>query len=397
MRKSISLRCGSGGCFRRWASGCCLVLILCVGCGDPIAEDHDFRPRSRPASLEKPVPFTSDQASRFVLLALDCAVQEYPNKIAHTMQSDADQGTPRSLHPAFYGCFDWHSSVHGHWLLARFARLYPDHQLSAEARAVLREHLAPARITAEVDYLLAEGRASWERPYGLAWLLQLAQELREWKDDGDAEAAQWAEALAPLEEACVDRLAGWLPKLAYPIRTGEHSQTAFAFGLMLDYARAAGDRALAGLVEETSRRLYLADTGGDLGFEPSGQDFLSPILAEADLMRRVLAPGEYAAWFDRFLTEVPSAATTDWLPTALVTDRSDGKLAHLDGLNLSRAWMLEGIASGLPDDDRRRDALAAAAEAHRKAGLLAVTGEHYEGGHWLGTYAMYLSSGRGLP
>jgi len=202
--------------------------------------------------------------------------------------------------------------------------------------------------------------------------------------------------LTPLENACVLRLSDWLPKLSYPIRTGEHSQTAFAFGLMLDYARAAGDTAFADLVEKTTLRLYGADTESDLRYEPSGQDFLSPILAEADLMRRVLKPQEFARWFGEFLTDVPHQAQTDWLLTATVTDRSDGKLAHLDGLNLSRAWMLEGIASGLPGGDSRRVALVTAAWAHRETGLAAVTGEHYEGGHWLGTYAMYLSSGRGL-
>ena len=340
--------------------------------------------------------FTPERAAHFVRLALDCATQEYPNKIGHTMQSDADQGTPHSLHPAFFGCFDWHSSVHGHWLLTRFARLYPEHPLAAEARAVLDGHLTPELVQAEVDYLLAEGRATWERPYGLAWLLQLAMELREWKNEGKVDARRWAAALGPLEDACVVRLRDWLPKLAYPIRTGEHSQTAFAFGLMLDYARAAEDSSLVGLVGQTTRRLYGQDTESDLRYEPSGQDFLSPILAEADLMRRVMKPQEFAHWFQEFLTDVPRRYNTAWLPTATVTDRSDGKLAHLDGLNLSRAWMLEGIITGLPEGDPRRAALGAAALAHHEAGLAAVTGEHYEGGHWLGTYAMYLSSRRGL-
>ncbi|MFH2053504.1 MAG: DUF2891 domain-containing protein [bacterium] len=338
--------------------------------------------------------FTADQAAPFVRLALECAVQEYPNKIAHVMQSDEDQGTPRSLYPAFFGCFDWHSSVHGHWLLARFARLHPAHELAPEARAILDAHLTPENLAAETAYLLGPDRASWERPYGLAWLLQLAAELREWDDPG---AARWSAALAPLEAACVTRLSDWLPKLAYPIRTGEHSQTAFAFGLVLDYARDADDQELAGLVEETARRLYLPDRGVDLAFEPSGQDFLSPALAEADLMRRVLDPAAFAGWLDAFLPQVPSDGGSAWLPVALVTDRSDGKLAHLDGLNLSRAWMLEGIAAGLPAGDPRLGALIAAAGAHRQAGLEAVTGEFYEGGHWLGTYAMYLTSGRGLP
>ncbi|RKZ11468.1 DUF2891 domain-containing protein [bacterium] len=336
---------------------------------------------------------TPDQAAPFVRLALDCAAQEYPNKIGHVMQSDADQGTPRSLHPAFYGCFDWHSSVHGHWLLARFARLFPVHELSAEARALLDDHLTSDRIATETAYLLAEGRASWERPYGLAWLLQLAAELREW-DDPDAR--RWADALHPLEEACVTRLVTWLPKLAYPIRTGEHSQTAFAFGLVLDYARTTGRQDLELLVADTGRRLYTDDPAAVLAFEPSGQDFLSPALSEADFMRRVLSAAEFAVWLGDFLPEIATDGDGDWLPVAVVTDRSDGKLAHLDGVNLSRTWMLEGIATGLSPDDPRQAALASAAAAHRKAGLDAVTGEHYAGGHWLGTYALYLESQRGL-
>jgi hypothetical protein len=338
---------------------------------------------------------SAQQVSVFVRLAMECAVQEYPNKIAHTMQSDADQGTPGSLHPAFYGCFDWHSSVHGHWLLARFARIYPEHPLAVEARSILARHLTEANMAAEVHYILADGRKSWERPYGLAWLLQLAAELREWEQEGHEEAAVWAAALRPLEEACTARLSSWLPKLAYPIRTGEHSQTAFAFGLVLDYARIAGKVDLENLVMETSFRLYGSDFDSSLRFEPSGQDFLSPVLAEADLMRRMMLPDDYSSWLLKFLPELPASGHARWLPVAQVTDRTDGKLAHLDGLNLSRAWMLEGIASGLPPADSRLPALKLAAEAHRQAGLEATDGMHYEGGHWLGTFAFYLTSGRG--
>ncbi|MBD3222991.1 DUF2891 family protein [bacterium] len=333
-----------------------------------------------------PPPPLAGTTAPFVQLALDCAEREYPNKIAHTMQSDADQGAPRSLHPAFYGCFDWHSSVHGHWLLAAYARRFPDHPLAAAAREVLARHLTPDRIAAEVAYLAGEGRASWQRPYGLAWLLQLTAELHGW-DDPDARA--WRAALRPLEAACVARFTDWLPKLAYPIRTGEHSQTAFAFGLVLDYARTVGDDDLAGLVVATSRRLYEGDRGVDLAFEPSGQDFLSPALAEAALMARVMAPVEFAGWLGAFLPAVPDDGRAGWLAVAIVTDRADGKLAHLDGLNLSRAWMLDDIARALPPTDPRRAALAAARDRHLAAGLEGLALASYEGGHWLGTYAMY--------
>ncbi len=383
------------------------------------------------AAPEEPAMLTADQAARLAALALDCVRREYPNKIAHVMTSDADVAPPRELYPAFHGCFDWHSAVHGHWLLARFARLFPDHPLAADATAVLDAHLTPARMAGEVAYLTGPDRDSWERPYGLAWLLQLATELHEWDDPG---ARRWSAALQPLADACVARLSGWLPKLTYPIRTGEHSQTAFAFGLMLDHARACGRTEFATLVETTTGRLYREDRGASLAFEPSGQDFLSPALAEADLLRRVLPAEEYGAWLAGFLPGLPGTPVSPgssaggapaggppggppergssgraapdadpahpdpagWLPVATVSDRADGKLAHLDGLNLSRAWMLQGMAAGLPAGDPRRPALHAAAAAHARSGLAACTGEHYAGGHWLGTFAMYLVSDRGL-
>ncbi|HSL83645.1 MAG TPA: DUF2891 domain-containing protein [Thermoanaerobaculia bacterium] len=348
----------------------------------------------------------ADAASRFAALALACVHTEYPNKVSHVLQSDADAKPPRALYPVFHGCYDWHSSVHGHWLLARLARLLPDAPFAADARAALAKSLTAEGIAGEVAYLEGAGRASFERPYGLAWLLQLAAELRQWRDDAQAEegaeiiaeeAARWSRVLEPLERAAAARLADWLPKLAYPIRIGEHDQTAFAFGLALDWARTAGDEAMEELLEETTRRLYLADRGCPLAYEPSGQDFLSPCLAEADLLRRVLPPADFAAWLGDFLPQVPADGSAAWLPVGIVTDRADPKLAHLDGLNLSRAWMLEGIAAGLPDDDPRRPALLAAARAPREAALPHVTGEHYEGGHWLGSFATYLVTGRGLP
>jgi hypothetical protein len=339
-------------------------------------------------------PGLSDRSvDDFAGLALRCVHQEYPNKIGHVMNSDDDVDPPRKLTPAFFGCFDWHSSVHGHWLLTRLAKLYPDAEFAPLARQVLAVSFTDAKIAAEVAYFEGEGRGSTERPYGLAWLLCLADELHTWDDD---QAQQWRMSLAPLERLAADRFRTWLPKLHYPIRTGEHSQTAFAFGLVLDWAEAVGDEAMADLLVERSKELYQADVGCPLGYEPSGQDFLSPCLAEADLMRRVLPAEEFAAWLTDFLPQIPTAEGTEWLPIGVVTDRADGKLAHLDGLNLSRAWMLGGIAAGLPDDDPRLPAIEAAAGAHRAAGLESVTGEHYEGGHWLGSFATYLVTKKGI-
>jgi hypothetical protein len=337
--------------------------------------------------------FNAVAAARFAELALACVHKEYPNKIAHVMNSDADVRPPRELTPAFFGCYDWHSSVHGHWLLARLARLFPDAPFAPRARAALARSFEAENLTIEVRYLGGPGRTSFERPYGLAWLLQLAAELREWPDP---QAQQWATVMRPLETAAAARLKEWLPKLSRPIRIGEHDQTAFAFGLVLDWARTAGDTQMIDLIVSKTGEFYRSDRACPLNYEPNGQDFFSACIAEADLMRRVLAPPAYGGWLRGFLPQIPADGSASWLEPAVVTDPSDPKLAHLDGLNLSRAWMLDGIVSGLPADDARLASLRAAADRHREAGLKAVTGEHYEGGHWLGSFAVYLSSGRGL-
>ena len=331
-------------------------------------------------------------AGRFAAMALACVRKEYPNKITHILNSPGDVRAPHELTPAFYGCYDWHSSVHGHWMLARLIRAFPNAPFATDAVAALEANLTPAHIAGEVAYLNATGREDFERPYGLAWLLQLAAELRETRTP---DAAALSSALEPLEGAVVARLKAWLPKLAYPIRAGEHSQSAFAFGLILDYARGT-DPALTAMVIAKVREFHLEDRDCPINYEPSGQDFLSPCIAEADVMRRVLSPNEFAAWLTRFLPRLPTTDSGAWLPIGVVTDKTDGKLAHLDGLNLSRAWMLEGIAAGLPPSDPRRRALMAAARTHAASGLAAVTGEHYAGGHWLGSFATYLTTRRGI-
>lgn len=337
--------------------------------------------------------FDAKATERFAKLALGCVEKEYPNKISHSLNSDADVAPPRKLTPAFYGCYDWHSSVHGHWLLARLVRTFPDAAFAPAAREALRQSLTSENIAKEAAYLRAEGRASFERPYGLAWLLQLASELREWEDP---RAREMATNLRPLEEAAAERLKTWLPKLSYPVRIGEHYQSAFSFGLALDYARSVDDKSLADLLVSKARQFFLKDKNCPLDYEPSGEDFLSPCIAEADLMRRVLPSGEFTRWLRTFLPQISTAKGSTWLQPVVSPDPSDPKLAHLDGLNLSRAWMLEGIAAGLPSSDKRLRAIRAAAEEHKSAGLAAVTGAHYEGGHWLGSFAVYLVTQRGI-
>ena len=340
-----------------------------------------------------PPKFDAHVAERFAKLALACVEKEYPNKISHVLNSDTDVAPPRKLTPAFYGCYDWHSSVHGHWLLVRLLRTFPDGSFAGAAREALRKSLTAENLKQEAAYLRGEGRTSFERPYGLAWLLQLCAELRDWDDD---QAREMAANLRPLEEAAVERLENWLPKLSHPVRIGEHDQTAFGLGLMLDYARSTKSDSFARLVVDSAKKFFLSDQDCPLNYEPSGEDFLSPCLAEADVMRRLLSQEEFAKWLNKFMPQIPTIRNADWLPVTVSPDRSDPKLAHLDGLNLSRAWMLEGVISALPADDPRRPALAAAADAHRRAGLAAVTGEHYEGGHWLGSFAVYLTTQRGL-
>jgi hypothetical protein len=370
-------------------------LFICAVVAVPLLFVHakDAAHEKSSSASQSGEVFDAHAAERFAKLALACVHKEYPNKISHILNSDADVAPPRKLTPAFCGCYDWHSSVHGHWLLVRLLRTFPGAKFAKAARDALKESLTAQNLKIEAGYLRGEGRASFERPYGLAWLLQLCAELREWDD---AEARGMLANLKPLEDAAVERLTTWLPKLSHPIRIGEHNQTAFALGLVLDYARGKNDQHLSKLATDSARKFYLADNNCPLAYEPSGEDFLSPCVAEADVMRRVMPQADFAKWLTQFLPQIPTTATADWLPVAISPDPSDPKLAHLDGLNLSRAWMLEGILSSLPTDDPRRPALTSAAEAHRRAGLAAITGEHYEGGHWLGSFAVYLSTQRGI-
>lgn len=344
--------------------------------------------------------FTSAQASgyhgteQFAALALKCVHNEYPNKIGLVYNSDAEVAPPRLRTPAFYGCFDWHSSVHGHWLLARLLRLHPDAPYAAEVRTALDQSLTRENIKGEVRALSTPNQASFERPYGLAWALALDVELEK---NTTPQGKKWAKAFAPLATLAAGKLKSWLPKLYYPIRNGEHTQTAFGLSLAIDYARAVGDKPFEDLIVSRARFYYGSDVNCPLAYEPSGEDFLSPCLGEAALMARIMPQKEFVRWLGRFLPQIPAHGGTSWLKIGVVTDRSDPRLAHLDGLNLSRAWMLDKIAHALPATDARRAALLQTAKAHAEATLPFVTGEHYEGGHWLGTFAIYYLTERGGP
>lgn len=330
-------------------------------------------------------------AERFAKLALACIDREYPNKPEHVLDSSADARPPRDFHPAFFGCYDWHSSAHGHWMLARLLKRFPDLALAKEIRSRLSAHFSPEAITAEAAYLERKSARSFERPYGWAWTLRLVTELDPWND---SDAKVWRENLRPLERAIVGRLKDYLAKLTYPIRTGVHPNTAFALGEALDYARTAGDSELAAIVARRSRDYFAHDRNCPLAYEPSGEDFFSPCLEEADLMRRVLPRDEFGRWLRDSLPGLSRGRRFPLSP-AVVTDPTDPKLVHLDGLNLTRAWTLRGIARSLAASDPRRAILERSAAEHAEAGLARVSSGHYEGEHWLASFAVYLQTDAG--
>jgi len=329
-------------------------------------------------------------AAKFVELVLNCIECEYPHSNIYWLDSNEDVKPPRELTPAFYGCLDWHSAVHGHWLLARLARYFPEAAFIAPVKQALEKSLTAANIDREVAYF--QRHPSFECPYGVAWLLQLAAELHEWDD---VNAKQWRIALQPLESLIADNLKHWLQTLIIPNRTGMHQQTAFALGLILDWAKITENTDFINLIEHKAKLFYLNNKNYSLRFEPLGYDFISPCLAQADLMRRILTKTAFADWLNTFLPDIP-LDNSNWLKPVEVDNSQDYLQSHFYGLNLSRAWMIEGIISGLPNGDRRIKTLDNTADIHRQIGLVNAVSEHYAGSHWLGTFAVYLTTSRGL-
>lgn len=331
---------------------------------------------------------TDQHIEKFARLALDGIEREYPNKPSNVLVDASSVQSPRELHPVFYGCFDWHSSVHGHWMLVRLAKLWPNASCVPTIHELLDKQLSADKLGAEADYFETKENRSFERMYGWAWTLRLAAELRTW-DDPDGQ--KWAANLAPLEQKIVGLTKDYLPRLTYPVRTGVHPDTAFALAQTLDYARAVGDTDLENLVTAYACDKYLADRDYPGRFEPSGEDFFSPAWNEADLLRRILSSEKFAKWLEQFLPDLGNddAAVANLLKPAIVSDVSDPKIVHLAGLNLSRAWTQQGVLSALPSDDGRRAVLQRSVDAHTAAGLNYVFSGHYEGEHWLATFAVY--------
>ena len=341
----------------------------------------------RPTPPPELPALTRESASNFARITLACVSKEYPNSPQYVLNAEGDVQPPQQVHPAFYGCYDWHSSVHGHWMLARLFRLFPDLPERERIVSALDANLTAKNVLTEAAYFRRPGTQAFERMYGWAWILKLAEELHL---SSAPEAKRWKENLQPLADALVQRYLDFLPKQTYAIRTGLHPNTAFGLAFALDYANTVGHTALKQLLVARSLDYFGGDTDYPAKLEPNGSDFLSPALAEADLMRRVLAPARFAEWFHNYLPRLNRGEPKNLLEIAVVTDRSDPQLGHLDGLNLSRAWCMRHVAAALPEGDDARAVLAAAGATHALDALQHVATGHYEGEHWLASFAVYL-------
>ena len=323
---------------------------------------------------------TLEEATKLALLPLNCVRVEYPNKPGQVLGGDSDLRPPRELRPSFYGCFDWHSAVHAHWSLVALLRRFPQLPQAKRILEILQGHISAGNIRTETAFFNDPNNTSFERTYGWAWLLKLAEELHKWEHEL---AAGLEGNLKPLTSLMVERFIEYLPRLRYPVRSGEHPNTAFGLSFAYDYALTLKEKRLKNAIDKHSKRLFLADTDCPISWEPGGYDFLSPCLEEANLMVKVMEPEEYRQWLQRFLSGLESEDFR--LEPAVVSDRKDGKLVHSDGLNLSRAWCLYGIAKKLPGYQHLRKI----ANSHIASTLPNLTGDSYEGSHWLGTFAIY--------
>ncbi len=366
----------------------CLFAFLVTP--NPFAQAQEAVDSAAPVDFDRLTPETAEAWAELVLKNIDI---EFPNKMSLVYVDASQVKTPKQHFPAFYGCFDWHSSVHGHWVLARLLRTVPDLPIAPRIRATLTAHLSKANLDQETAFFDRDEHKSFERMYGWAWLLRLAMELDGW-DDPDAR--QWRENLRPLERVLVERIAAYLPLLSYPIRVGQHTDTGIALAQVLDYAKAVDQPDLAVLVTKTAKTFYANDRDYPVAYEPSGHDFFSSCWNEADLMRRLLPASEFEAWLKVFVPKAKTQFTDGTIEPVEVTDVTDGKLVHLAGLNLNRAWCLRAVANTLPADHELKQPLMTSARRHLKAGVKYVNSGHYEGDHWLATFALYAITESGL-
>lgn len=364
------------------------LFLSCLWACEPTAEAPDPQtPAMTPPDFSPNLSL--QEAQRLFQLPLNCIQTPFPYKSGLVISGAQDLELPQSHHPAFYGCFDWHSAVHGHWVIVNLLRHFPELEEADRARRMLEANLSAENIQTEIDYFsLNRYTQSFERTYGWAWLLKLCEELYLWEND--LQAQQWGENLKPLADLIVQKYLDFLPRLNHPIRVGEHTNTAFGLTFAWDYAKTTGQDSLLQLIETRARDYYLNDQNCPLSWEPSGYDFLSPCLEEADLMRRVLSPDEFSRWFQTFAPELLEPVKNVLQP-AKVTDRSDGKLVHLDGLNFSRAWCLYGIARAYPEYTHLRKL----ADRHLAYSLPNIVDGDYAGEHWLGTFALYALNAKG--
>ncbi|MGY5850574.1 DUF2891 domain-containing protein [Salegentibacter sp. F14] len=331
--------------------------------------------------LSESIDLDLEQANKLAELPLNCIGTEYPNKLGQTLENKEAIGEPHQLHPAFYGCFDWHSSVHGHWSLVSLLKQFPKLEKRKEIRELLQESLSRENIQGELEYFTRAESDSYERTYGWAWLLKLSQELKTWEDPLAVELDQ---NLQPLTNLIVQRYEEFLPKLNYPIRVGEHENTAFGLSYAWDYAIVAENEKFQELISKRARDFYLSDDQCPITWEPSGFDFLSPCLEEVNIMRRVLPKNAFMMWLDDFMPNLKEESFD--IEVGEVSDRSDGKLVHLDGLNFSRAWVFYGLANQYPEEFGHLKKLA---DSHVAYSFPNLVGDSYEGGHWLGSFAIY--------
>lgn len=355
----------------------CLFLTVLASCVNSKKEKEPLTAKIE--NVKTPV-LNLEEAMRLVQLPLNCMETEYPNRLSQTLGGEGDLQSPKRLHPAFYGCFDWHSAVHGHWSLVRLLKQYPEMENASAIKEKLLQNISKTNIKAEVAYFMGEHNKSHERTYGWAWLLKLAEELYTWQDPV---AMELDANLKPLTDLIVEKYIAFLPKLNYPLRVGTHTNTAFGLSFAFDYAKTTNNEALSIIITQRAKDFYLNDANCPMSWEPGGYDFLSPCLEEAALMKRILPSAAFEPWLASFLPQLKDVNFE--LDTGKVSDREDGSLVHLDGVNFSRAWSFNKIAEGLPEYHHLKNI----ANQHINYSLPNVVDDHYEGGHWLGSFAIY--------